>query len=53
MKKMEEPKLTCLQICNELRLTGYNRSVVEVRFIDTVATKQEWVDMLTKIGIDL
>ena len=52
MAKKDKKEYTCLQICNEFKLIGLNRQVVEKSFLNDKATKEEWLIKLKKIGLD-
>jgi len=52
-KKINDIKeLTCLQICNELKLVGLNRKVVEKSFLNDKKIKEDWIKELKNIGLD-
>ncbi len=57
MKKKEvtesnnEEKLTVLQICNVLKITGNSRQVITEKHPNSFMTEKEWIETLKKFGI--
>lgn len=48
----ETIRFNWFQICNILRLTGYNREIVRQKYEDDVHTTEEWEDLLKKDGLN-